>query len=225
MNPSITRVLTYGMGQTHVLPQSAYKTCATNWYPQTYFNHCVTVCLLLRRLCGRIARMQSPLHAPVVVDVQLTARLRVRIIPCSRGSTCRQRIFRNGRRHRVSQYIRFAENPLYRNDIIYFRRIQLDIARSQKVADSFTGICNRVGSIACSCLPTLNNFPLWRQQTSQSERQHLDQCRDLDGLHAAPWFLAVLVLHTLRIRVKGSCNVRRQAAVPQTPRQSLPHPV
>ena len=130
MNPSITRVLTYGMEQTHVLPQSAYKTCATNWYPQTYFNHCVTVCLLLRRLCGRIARMQSPLHAPVVVDVQLTTRLRVRIIPCSRGSTCRQRVFRNGRRHRVSQYIRFAENPLYRNDIIYFRRIQLDIARS-----------------------------------------------------------------------------------------------
>ena len=86
--------------------------------------------LLLRRLFGRIARMQSPLHAPVVVDVQLTTRLRVRIIPCSRGSTCRQRVFRNGRRHGISQYICFAQYPLYRNDMIHFRCIQLDIARS-----------------------------------------------------------------------------------------------
>ena len=60
------------------------------------FNHCVTVnaCgALVRRLSGRNARMQSPLHTPVVVDVQLTARLRVRIIPCSLCSTCRQLVF------------------------------------------------------------------------------------------------------------------------------------
>ena len=85
-------------GTPQVLHEDAHHTCASNWCHMTFLIFVYAVwswrysqCLRLhvRRFLRRMTRMQSPLQIPVVVDVKLTARSRVRIIPCSRSITSR----------------------------------------------------------------------------------------------------------------------------------------